>query len=224
SRRRHTSFSRDWSSDVCSSDLLATLGRNASRRLHGLQTLEGGIHHVHRVGGAIALGQNVLHASDFKDGAHGTTSDYAGTFGSRLHVHLGGAMCGLDRVLQGSAVQVDLDHVAASRFHSLLNGRRYFAGLATTETNTTLAITHHAQRGESEDTAAFNGLGNTINLYQLLDVAFVAAIVAIVAIALLLVICHNLELQPAFTSSIGQRFHTTVVLEARTVERNLGNA
>src|SRR5690606_24300833 len=123
-----------------------------------------------------------------------------------------------------SAVQVDLDHVAASRFHSLLNGRRYFAGLATTETNTTLAITHHAQRGESEDTAAFNGLGNTINLYQLLDVAFVAAIVAIVAIALLLVICHNLELQPAFTSSIGQRFHTTVVLEARTVERNLGNA
>src|SRR5690606_39285038 len=29
SRRRHTRFSRDWSSDVCSSDLLATAGYNA---------------------------------------------------------------------------------------------------------------------------------------------------------------------------------------------------
>src|SRR5690606_40477051 len=28
SRRRHTRFSRDWSSDVCSSDLLAQLGRD----------------------------------------------------------------------------------------------------------------------------------------------------------------------------------------------------
>src|SRR5690606_40447475 len=27
SRRRHTRFSRDWSSDVCSSDLSATVGR-----------------------------------------------------------------------------------------------------------------------------------------------------------------------------------------------------
>src|SRR5690606_39342017 len=34
SRRRHTSFSRDWSSDVCSSDLFARrgLGRNFSPR------------------------------------------------------------------------------------------------------------------------------------------------------------------------------------------------
>src|SRR5690606_39506918 len=31
SRRRHTSFSRDWSSDVCSSDLLAA-GRREGRR------------------------------------------------------------------------------------------------------------------------------------------------------------------------------------------------
>src|SRR5690606_32420815 len=34
SRRRHTSFSRDWSSDVCSSDLLA-LGRDAAAEPEG---------------------------------------------------------------------------------------------------------------------------------------------------------------------------------------------
>src|SRR2546422_10854020 len=31
SRRRHTRCSRDWSSDVCSSDLLDALGRDAKR-------------------------------------------------------------------------------------------------------------------------------------------------------------------------------------------------
>src|SRR5690606_2531034 len=97
----------------------------------------------------------------------------------------------------------------------LLDGSRHFTGLAAAETNTALAITHHGQRGESEDTAAFYGLGNAVNLDQLLDVAFVA---------LLVVICHNLELQPAFTSSIGQRLDATVVLEARTIECNLAHA
>src|SRR5690606_40214219 len=33
SRRRHTRFSRDWSSDVCSSDLLVVAGAPACRRL-----------------------------------------------------------------------------------------------------------------------------------------------------------------------------------------------
>src|SRR5690606_39824644 len=62
---------------------LATLGCNARRSLHGLQTLEGGLNHVHRVGGAIALGQNVLYAGDFQDGAHGTTGNHTGIIRSR---------------------------------------------------------------------------------------------------------------------------------------------
>src|SRR5690606_39547665 len=33
SRRRHTSFSRDWSSDVCSSDLVDRAGRGGRRRV-----------------------------------------------------------------------------------------------------------------------------------------------------------------------------------------------
>src|SRR5690606_7282676 len=72
-------------------------------------------------------------------------------------------------------------------------------------------------------TATFYGLGNTVNLDQFLGVAIALGIVTVAAIALLLVICHNLELQPAFTSSISQRFHTAVVLEARTIERHLGD-
>src|SRR2546429_6666343 len=40
SRRRHTRCSRDWSSDVCSSDLVPA-GREASVRKHGVDTGEG---------------------------------------------------------------------------------------------------------------------------------------------------------------------------------------
>merc|ERR1712164_16717 len=121
-------------------------------------------------------------------------------------------MRSLGWVLQGSAIQVDLDHIAASRLHGLLDGSRHFAGLATAEANTTLSVSNDSQSGEGEDTATLYGFCDAVNLNQLLDVAFVA---------LLLVICHNLELQPAFTSSIGQCLDTTVVLEARTVECNL---
>src|SRR5690606_14555957 len=173
------------------------------------------MNHVHRIGRAVALGQNVLYTSHFQNGTHGAAGDDTGTFRSRLHVHLGGAMSGLDRVLQSGAVQIHLDHVATRSFARLLDGSRNFTGLATAETDATLAITHHGQRGEGEDTAALYGFGNAVNLDQLLDVAFVA---------LLVVICHNLELQSAFTSSIGQRLDATVILEARTIESHLGDA
>src|SRR5690606_40743952 len=58
SRRRHTSFSRDWSSDVCSSDLaphallvpahVAAVGQKAQRH----EELEGAIGHAHAERGA----------------------------------------------------------------------------------------------------------------------------------------------------------------------------
>src|SRR5207302_7118533 len=44
SRRRHTRFSRDWSSDVCSSDLFLALGEDASSpRRNDTETFESAI-------------------------------------------------------------------------------------------------------------------------------------------------------------------------------------
>ncbi len=88
-------------------------------------------------------------------------------------------MGGLHGVLQSGTVKVHLNHVAASSFHSLLDCSRHFTRLATAEAYTALAITNHGQRGEGEDTAAFNGLCNAVHLNQLLDVAFVALLVVI---------------------------------------------
>ncbi|CAI8708515.1 hypothetical protein EMIT043CA1_100238 [Pseudomonas brassicacearum] len=137
------------------------------------------MNHVYRVSRAVALGQNVLNASNFEDSTHSAASDDTGTFRSRLHVHLRSAMGGLHCVLQSGAVQINLDHVAASSFHCLLDRSRHFTRLATAEANTAFTITHYGQRSESEDTAAFNGFGYAVNLNQLLDVAFVALLVVI---------------------------------------------
>src|SRR5690606_40612293 len=40
SRRRHTRFSRDWSSDVCSSDLWKTIDQNGNR-IQQVETISG---------------------------------------------------------------------------------------------------------------------------------------------------------------------------------------
>src|SRR5690606_40479673 len=43
SRRRHTRFSRDWSSDVCSSDLIGKEGETISPKPRGLHSARCGI-------------------------------------------------------------------------------------------------------------------------------------------------------------------------------------
>src|SRR5690606_1641227 len=43
SRRRHTRFSRDWSSDVCSSDLFSTIGGNVATNAGGLCCVKYGV-------------------------------------------------------------------------------------------------------------------------------------------------------------------------------------
>src|SRR3569833_2571617 len=63
-------------------------------------------------------------------------------------------------MLQGRAVELDVPHVAARIFHRLGDGSRHFARLATAEADATLAVTHHGQRGEAEDTATLHDLGD----------------------------------------------------------------
>src|SRR5690606_12636640 len=139
---------------------LAALGRDLLRRSHVFQTIESGANDVDRVGRAVALGQHVLDTGHFQHGAHGTAGDDAGTFGRRLHVHARRTVVGIDRVLQRGAVQLDLDHVAASRFQGFLDGLRHFTRLATTETDLALAVANYGQRGERHDAAAFYRLGD----------------------------------------------------------------
>src|SRR5690606_35638266 len=150
-------------------DLLAALGRDLARRMHLLKALDGGAHQVDRVARAGGLGQHVLHANRLEHGAHRAAGDHAGTFGSRLHEHLRGAVVGLDGVPQGAAAELDVAHALAGRFHRLLDRGRHFTRLAVAEADTAFAIAHHGERGEGELAAALHGLRDAVDRDQLPD-------------------------------------------------------
>src|SRR5690348_11867913 len=140
--------------------LLAALGRDAARRMHFVEAAERRAHEVDRVARTGGLGQHVLHAHRLEHGAHRAAGDHAGTFGRRLHVHLGGAMTRLHRVPQGAVVELDLGHAAARLLHRLLDGDRHFARLAVAEADLAVAVAHHRQRGEGELATALDRLAD----------------------------------------------------------------
>ena len=76
-------------------------------------------------------------------------------------------MTRVQRILQGTVLDGHRDQVGACLFHRLLNRKRYFTGLAVTETDPAVAVTDHGQRSEAELTAAFDDLGHAIDRDQL---------------------------------------------------------
>lgn len=53
-----------------------------------------------------------MNPSDFQNGAHCTTGDDTGTFGSRLHEYARTRMNTFNRVLQSAVIQRDVNHIA----------------------------------------------------------------------------------------------------------------
>ena len=137
---------------------LAALGGHRLGALHRLQTLDRGPDQVDRRVRTDTIGQHVGHNSRFQHGAHGATGNHARTLGGRLHVDLGRSVGRLDRVLDRAVVQLYRDHVAARRFHGLLDSNRHFARLAAAEANLAIAITNHSQCREAENTTPFTTL------------------------------------------------------------------
>ena len=111
--------------------------------MHLGQALQRGAHQIDRVARTDGLGQHVLDADRFEDGAHCTAGDHAGTLGCRLHEDFGRTVVGLHLMEQGAVVQVDVAHALAGLFHRLLDGDRHFARLAVTEADLAGAIAHH---------------------------------------------------------------------------------
>src|SRR5690606_9512971 len=164
-------------------DLLAALGRDAGRRLHFRQPLDGGADEVDRVARAGGLGQHVLHAHRLEYGAHRAAGDHAGTFRGRHHEYAGRAVAGLDRVEQRAAIEVDTDHVLARGLHRLLDRDRHFARLAVAEADLAVAVAHHRQCGEGELATALDRLADAVDRDQLFDHAVVDLFPVAIAVA-----------------------------------------
>src|SRR5690606_40219436 len=72
SRRRHTRFSRDWSSDVCSSDLAGSLGHGIGGPERGLRDLADRAEvQLVDLDGGVVLAERELALVLLVEGAHG---------------------------------------------------------------------------------------------------------------------------------------------------------
>src|SRR5690554_2029021 len=125
-------------------------------------------------------------------------------------------MACMDRVLQGVAVQLNIDHVLAGCIHGFLDCHRNFPGLATTEAHSTFAVTNYSQSGERKNASTLNYFSDAVDLHELL----------LQLQTFLLVVTHvanPLKLESVFSGSISQSFNAAVILEAGAIEGNPGD-
>src|SRR5690606_40656797 len=76
-RRRHTRFSRDWSSDVCSSDLAVRVGRAALAPATDVPPADGTLERdAHHLDARVDLvEQRIVHADESEEGLAGRGQD-----------------------------------------------------------------------------------------------------------------------------------------------------
>src|SRR5690606_40382918 len=96
SRRRHTRFSRDWSSDVCSSDLIAEVAEDIAHT---------GAYRLRREV-AVGIGHRLQQRAvdGFVEGEHAAVIAFPGISGARgLYGEIGRASCREREWVQGGA-------------------------------------------------------------------------------------------------------------------------
>src|SRR5437764_6975339 len=150
-------------------ELDAALLGDAPRRCQVLESVQRGPHHVVRVGGAEALGEDVAHAGALEHGAHGPAGDDAGPGRGRLEQHAPGAVMTDDLVRDGRARERDLDHAAAGGFDGLANRLAHLVRLAGGDPDASLPVAHGDERVEAEAPAALHDLRDAVDGNDVLD-------------------------------------------------------
>src|SRR6184192_112978 len=150
-------------------ELDAALLGDAPRRCQVLESVQRGPHHVVRVGGAEALGEDVAHAGALEHGAHGPAGDDAGSGRGRLEQHAPGAVVTDDLVRDGRARERDLDHAAAGGFDGLANRLAHLVRLAGGHPDASLSVAHGDERVEAEAPAALHDLRDAVDGNDVLD-------------------------------------------------------
>jgi len=123
-----------------------------------------GAGHVDRVGRAVDLGQDVVHAGRLDDGTHGAAGDDAGPLGGRLEQHLCGGVLLADLVRDRRPDHRDLDDVLLRVLDTLADGLGDIAGLAQADADMAVAVAHDDDRREREAAAALVDLGDAVDL------------------------------------------------------------
>ena len=72
-------------------------------------------------------------------------------------------------ILQGAALELDIDHVAAGVLHRLLDCHRHLARLTAAKADLAIAVTDNDESSKTEDPATLDCLGDAVYGNQLLD-------------------------------------------------------
>src|SRR5881409_2062901 len=150
-------------------ELDAALLGDAPRRREVLQRIERGPHHVVRVGGAEALGEDVAHAGTLQHRAHWAAGDDAGPRRSGLQEHAPGAVMTDDFMRDGRARERDLDQAAAGGFDRLAHRLAHLVRLAGGDPDPALPVAYRDQRIEAEAPAALHYLRDAVDRDHVLD-------------------------------------------------------
>src|SRR5579885_3164669 len=223
-------------------------GREDARRVFLLERVKRRSHHIVWVGRALRFGDDVVHSESLEDGAHRAPGDDPGASRSRPQDHPPGAVSPGDIMMQGAPfAQRHPDKRALGRLGCLANGFGDLAGLAVAIADPALLIADHNESGKPKPSAAFNDLGNAIDMDQAVNkIAF--AVLAVAAPAALSLTRHcslsilsvvypgvalfcrlatalqpELKCQPALARPLGQRFHPAVIHVSAAIEHDLLN-
>src|SRR5207249_9823634 len=126
-------------------------------------------HHVVRVGGAEALGEDVAHAGALQHRAHRAAGDDAGSGRGGLQEHARGAVVTDDFMRNGRARERPLDHAAAGGFDGLAHRLAHLVRLAGSDADAPLPVAHGDQRVEAETPAALHDLRDAVDGNDVLD-------------------------------------------------------
>src|SRR6266699_1519476 len=134
-----------------------------------LQAVERGPHHVVRVGGAEALGEDVAHPGTLQHRAHRAAGDDPGPGRGGLQEHAPGAVVTDDFVRDGRARERDLDQATAGGFDRLAHRLAHLVRLAGGDPDAPLPVAHRDERVEAEAPAALHALRDAVDGDDVLD-------------------------------------------------------
>src|SRR5947207_7506816 len=147
----------------------ALLQRHAAGAFDLLAALElaeggdGGLDQVLGAGRAVGLGQDVGDAGQFHARADALAGGDAGARPGRDEDDAAGAAGALDRVGDGGALEVHLEHALAGVLGGLLDSRGDLVGLAVADADVAPAVAGDDQRAEAERAAALDDLGAAVD-------------------------------------------------------------
>src|SRR6266513_1410752 len=144
-------------------ELDAALLSHTPRRREVLERVQRRPHHVVRVGGAEALGEDVAHAGALEYRAHRAARDDARPGRGGFQQHAPGAVVTDDLVRDGRARERDLDQAAAGGFDGLAHRLAHLVRLAGGDPDASLPVAHCHERVEAEPPAALHDLRNAVD-------------------------------------------------------------